>query len=139
MAAYNKFNQFVADITLKVHNFSTDTLKIMLTNTAPVATNQVKTDITEIAAGNGYTAGGAAATLVSNGQTGGTEKLVLNNASWTAAGGSIGPFRYAVLYNATAASGNLISWWDFGAALTLTAGNSFQVTLDPTNGTLQIV
>lgn len=138
MAAYNKFNAFVADLTLKVHNFSTDTLKVMLTNVAPVATNAVKADITEIAAGNGYSAGGATATLSSNGQTGGVEKLVLTGPTFTASGGSIGPFRYAVLYNSTAASGNLIGFWDFGSALTLAVGNQFQVAFDGTNGVLQI-
>ena len=42
-----KFNIFVQDVGRKVHNLNTDTLKIMLTNTAPVATNAVDGDITE--------------------------------------------------------------------------------------------
>ena len=50
MAAYTKFNQFVQDLCTKVHNVDTDTLKIMLTNTPPAATNAVKADISEIAA-----------------------------------------------------------------------------------------
>lgn len=58
MATFNKFNAFVQDLTRKVHNLNSDTLKILLTNVAPVATNAVKADLTEIAAGNGYTAGG---------------------------------------------------------------------------------
>jgi hypothetical protein len=138
MAAFNKFNQFVADVANKVHNLGSDTLKVMLSNTAPAATNAVKTDITEIAAGNGYTAGGTQATLVSSAQSGGTYTLKLNNVTFTAAGGSIGPFRYCVLYNATAASGNLIGWYDYGTALTVTSGNAFQVQFDPTNGVLQL-
>ena len=59
MASFNKFNAFVADVANKVHNLGADTLKIMLTNTAPAAGNAIKTDITEIAAGNGYAAGGS--------------------------------------------------------------------------------
>ena len=59
MAAFNKFNQFVADTQNKVHDIGSDTLKFMLTNTAPVAGNSIKSDLTEIAAGNGYAAGGA--------------------------------------------------------------------------------
>ena len=125
MAAFNKFNQFVADVANKVHNLGADTLKVMLSNTAPAATNAVKTDITEIAAGNGYTAGG-------------TYALKLNNVTFTAAGGAIGPFRYCVLYNATPAAGNLIGWYDYGTALTVTSGNSFQVQFDATNGVLQL-
>ena len=62
MATYTKFNQFVEDLCKGVHNLATGTLKIMLTLTAPVATNSVKADLTEIAAGNGYTAGGTAIT-----------------------------------------------------------------------------
>jgi hypothetical protein len=138
MAAFNKFNQFVADVANKVHNLGADTLKVMLSNTAPAATNAVKTDITEIAAGNGYTAGGTQATLVSSAQSGGTYTLKLNNVTFTASGGSIGPFRYCVVYNSTAASGNLIGWYDYGTALTVTAGNGFQVQFDPTNGVLQL-
>lgn len=63
MASYQKFYQFVADLASGVHNFGTATVKVMLTNTAPVATNTVIANITEIAAGNGYTAGGNSCTL----------------------------------------------------------------------------
>jgi hypothetical protein len=138
MATFNKFNAFVADVANKVHNLGADTLKVMLSNTAPVAANAVKTDITEISAGNGYSAGGAAAALVSSSQSGGTYTLKLSNALFTASGGSFGPFRYCVLYNSTAASGNLIGWYDYQANLTVTAGNSFQVQFDATNGVLQL-
>lgn len=134
MAAYNKFNQFVGDLATKVHNLNSDTLKIMLTDTAPVATNTIKANLTEIAAGNGYTAGGTQAVFVSGNDTSGTYKLILSPVVFTAAGGNIAQFRYAVLYNATAASGNLIAWWDYGAEVNLTNGNSFTVSLDQTNG-----
>ncbi len=138
MAAFNKFNAFVNDLATKVHNLGSDNLKVLLSNVAPVATNAVKTDVTEIAAGNGYTAGGAQATLSSSGQTSGTYKLVLNNVTFTASGGSIATFRYAVLYNSTAAGGNLIGWYDYGTGVTVTSGNSFQVQFDGSNGVLQL-
>src|ERR1700743_1297504 len=99
MATFNKFNAFVADVANKVHNLGSDTLKVMLTNTAPTAANAVKTDIIEITAGHGYSAGGSAATLVSSVQSSGTYTLKLNNVTFTASGGSIGTFRYCVLYN----------------------------------------
>jgi hypothetical protein len=138
MASFNKFNQFVADVANKVHNLGGDTLKVALTNTAPVATNTVFANITEITAGNGYTAGGGAATLVSSAQSAGTYVLKLNNVTFTATTGSIGPFRYCVLYNATPVAGNLIGFYDYGTNLTITAGNSFQVQFDATNGVLQL-
>lgn len=133
---FNKFNQFVQDCATKVHNLNSDVLKVMLTNVAPVATNSIKSDITEIAAGSGYSAGGTQATFVSGAQTSGTYKLVVNDVTFTASGGSIAVFRYAVLYNDTAASPvkPLIGWYDYGAGVTVTDGNSFLVDLDQVNG-----
>lgn len=140
MAAYNKFNAFVEALAEKVHNLGSDTLKVYLSNTAPnAATMAVKADLAEITPGNGYTAGGNTATQSSSSQTAGVYKLVLADpATWTATGGSIGPFRYAVLYNSTAASENLIAWWDYGTAITLSAGDSIAVDFDPTTGVLTI-
>jgi len=141
MALYQKFNQFVEDLAKKVHNLNSDTLKVMLTNTAPVAGNSVMADLTEITAGNGYTAGGSAATFVSGAQSSGTYKLVLNDVTFTASGGSIGPFRYAVLYNDTPTSpaDPLIAWWDYGTSITLTNGNSLTVNLDQSSGVFTLV
>lgn len=138
MASYNKFNSFVSDVATKVHNLNSDTLKVMLTNTAPVATNTIKSNLTEVSAVNGYVAGGQTATFVSGNNASGTYKLILQPVQWTASGGSIGPFEFAVLYNSTAASGNLIGWWDYGTAITLTNGNTFTVSLDQTNGVLTL-
>ena len=138
MASFQKFNVFVADVANKVHNLGADTLKILLTDTAPVATKSIKANLTEITTGNGYAAGGGAVTVTSSAQSGGTYKLVGNNVTFTASGGSIAQFRYAVIYNSTAASGNLIGWWDYGAEVNVTNGNSFQVQLDQVNGILQL-
>ena len=139
MAAFNKFNSFVEALAEKKHDLGADTLKVLLTNTAPVATNTVKADLTEISGGNGYTAGGNTASVTSSAQTSGTYKLVLGDpATWTASGGSIGPFRYAVLYNDTAASDELIGWWDYGSSITLASGESFAVDFDPTTGVLTL-
>jgi len=142
MASFQKFNQFVEDIVDGVHaNLATDTCKVMLTLTAPVATNSVKADLTEIAAGNGYTAGGNAAAFTSGAQTSGTYKLVLADpATWTASGGAIADFRYAVLYNDTPTSpaDPLIGFWDYGATISLASGETFTVDLDASAGVLTI-
>lgn len=131
MAAYVKYQAFVENLAEKVHNLATDTLKVALTNTAPnVATHAVLADITEIAAGNGYTAGGNQAAQSSSAQSSGTYTLALNDpATWVATGGTIGPFRYAVLYNDTPTlpADPLIAYWDYGASITLNAGESFAV------------
>lgn len=133
MAAYNKFNQFAKDVIDAKHNFGTHTFKVMLTNAAPVATNTAISDITDIAAGNGYTAGGSASAITDS-TLAGVAKVVGTNVVFTAAGGSIGPFRYAVLYNATAAGGPLIAWWDYGANLTLADTETLTVVFDAVNG-----
>lgn len=126
MAAFNKFNCFVGDVGLKLHELNTDVLKVYLTNTVPVATNTVFGTPAEIAAGNGYTAGG---TDIQNtySQTSGTGALAGTDVVWTASGGTIGPFRYVVLYNDTATGNNLIGWWDYGSAVTLNDTETFTV------------
>lgn len=139
MASFNKFQPFVENLAEKVFNLGSDTLKVLLTNSAPAAANGVKSDLTEISAGSGYTAGGATASISSSAQTSGTYKLVLGDVTITASGGSIGPFRYAVLYDDTAASDQLIGWWDYGSSITLADGESITVDFDPSSGVLQIV
>jgi hypothetical protein len=138
MATFTKFESFVEALAEKKHDLGADTLKVMLTLTAPIASNSVKANLTEIAAGNGYTAGGTAAALTSSSQTSGTYKLVLGDVTFTASGGSIANFRYAVLYNDTAANDELIGFWDSGATQTITTGNSFVWDADPSTGILTI-
>lgn len=140
MATYNKFQPFVEHLAEKVHNLGSDTLKVLLTNTAPVAANGVRADLTEISAGNGYAAGGTAATISASAQASGTYKLTLADVVFTATGGSIGPFRYAVLYNDTPTSpaDPLIGFWDYGSSITLASGESFTVDFDGTNGVLTL-
>jgi hypothetical protein len=137
MAVFNKFNSFVEALAEKVHNLGADTLRVMLTNSAPLATNTQFSNLTEIAAGNGYTAGGTTATITSSSQTSGTYRLVLADVVFTATG-SVGPFRYAVLYNDTATNKELIGWWDYGSSITLAIGETFTVDFDPGTGVLTL-
>lgn len=138
MAAFTKFNSFVEALAEKTHNLGSDTLKLALTNSAPSASNTILANITQISGTNGYTTGGATVTITSSAQTSGTYKLVLADTSWTASGGSIGPFQYVVLYNDTATNDELIGYYDYGTAITLTNGNTFTVDFDGTNGALTI-
>lgn len=139
MATFNKHQQFAEDVYEKVHNLGADTLKVLLTNVAPTAANAVKADLTEISAGNGYSAGGATVTITSSAQASGTYKLVGTDVVFTASGGTIGPFRYVDLYNDTPTSpaDPLIGWWDYGSSITLQIGETFTVDFDGTNGILQ--
>lgn len=126
MATFNKFNDFVLQQNKGTHDFSTHTFKLVFTNTAPVATNSLRADLTEIAAGNGYTTGGLTVSGLAVSQTGGVCSVKADKAVLTASGGSIGPFRYVSLYNNTATNKNLVCWWTYPSAITLLDGESFE-------------
>jgi len=140
VAAFQKFNAFVEHLAEKVHNLGADNLKIMLTLTAPTAANSVKADLVEIAAGNGYTAGGTAVNITDSSQAAGVYKLTGDDVVFTAAGGAIANFRYAVLYNdsPTSPADPLIGFWDYGSTVTLNSGDTFTVDLDQVAGILTV-
>lgn len=138
MASFTKFNSFVEAVAEKTHNLGSDTLKVVLTNSAPNTTDTQLSNITQVSGTNGYTTGGTQATISSSAQSSGTYKLVINDVTFTASGGSIGPFRYVVLYNDTATNDELIGYYDYGTNITITNGNSFLVDFDGTNGVLTL-
>lgn len=137
MATFNKFNSFVEALAEKVHNLGADTLTVALTAAAnaPVATNTVLANLTQISYTN---CSSRALTTSSSSQTSGTYKLVLADLTLTASGGSVGPFRYVVIYNDTAASDELIGWYDYGSDITLASGETLLIDLSATNGLLQL-
>lgn len=129
MATFNKVHNFVLDLGRGVHQLHAagHTLKIYATNTAPNAdTNTVKGDVAEITAQNGYPSGGSD---VQNDYTeaSGTGTCTGVDVTWTASGGSFGPFRYIMLYNDTPTSpaDPLIGWWDYGSSISVNDGESF--------------
>lgn len=136
MATYNKFQDFVEQLCKAIHDLDgTHTLKCALTNTAPTASQTTwnTTDHPAPAATNGYSAGGTATTPTLT-ESSGTAKLVLSDVVFTASGGNLGPFRYVVVYNDTAASDNAIAWYDYGSSITLADTETFTVDFDGTNG-----
>ena len=142
MATYNKFTGTTSgvDMMVKAMNASSDTYKVYLTNAVSATDVTYNTGTTlEITAGSGYTAGGATCTTVSATTTSGTFKLILSlpSPTWTASG-AVGPFRYAVLYDSTTATNNLIGYWDYGSSISMASGDTFTVTLDAVNGVFQV-
>jgi hypothetical protein len=139
MATYNKFNQFTQDLCEGAHNFKSggNTYNVMLTNTAPVATNKVYGDVSagELTTTGGYTVGGAASAM-SDSTSSGTEKVLATNVTWTGSGAGMGPFRYVIIYNVTTSSPlkPLVAWYDYGSSISLNAGDTFTVQFDGTNG-----
>lgn len=136
MATYVKFHTFSEKLAEKVFNLGSDSLKLALTNTAPTAsTNTVLTDITEITYTN---CSSRVLTTSSSAQSSGTYKLVIADLTLTASGGSVGPFRYVVVYDDTAASDDLICYHDYGSSITLADTETLTWDADATNGLLQI-
>lgn len=140
MAAFNKINSFVEDLSEGVHNLGSGALTVALTAAAnaPVATNTVLANLTQISYTNCST---RVITTTSSAQTSGTYKLVLADLVLTASGGTVGPFRYVVIYNDTPTSpaDPLIGWYDYGSDVTLADGETFTIDFDATNGVLQLV
>lgn len=130
MAAFTKFQDFAEQLGKGVHQLHAagHTLKIYLSNAAPnVATHTVKADIAEISTGNGYT--GPVDTQNDYTETGGTGSCTGVDVTITASGGSVGPFRYVILYNDTPTSpaDPLIGYWDYGSSITLNDTEPFLV------------
>lgn len=139
MVAFSKYNCFVEDVAEKKHDLGADVIKVALSNAAPnAATHATLADVSEIAAGNGYPAGGNAAAANASLQSGGTYKLTRDDpAAFVAAGGVIGPFRYAIMYNVTGGN-RLIGYYDYGSNVTLNDGETFTVDLDGAAGVLTL-
>lgn len=138
MATFVKVNSFVEALAEKVHNLGSDQLKVALTNTDPTASLTNYAGITSPIAGTNLS--GATpfnVTTSSSAQTSGTYKLVCNDLVLTATG-AVGPFRYVVLYNDTAASDEAIAYWDRGSSVTMANTDTFTIDFDGSNGVLTI-
>ncbi len=137
--AGTKFYCFTEDMAEKVHNLGSDVIKAVLTLSAPVVTNTVLANLTQIASGNGYTTGGNTCAVSTSAQSSGTYKLVLSSpTAWTSGATPMASFRYVTVYNSTASGGPLIGFYDYGSTVALATGETFTFTLDGTNGILQI-
>jgi hypothetical protein len=138
MPQLQKFEDFAEQVLRGKHDFGTHVLKVALTNTAPAATNTVLANITQVAATGGYVAGGYVLDSVVLAEVGGIAKVTIADEVITAAGGSIGPFRYAVVYNDTAAGKPLVGYVDRGDSITLLDGEAVTVDFDAAGGVLTL-
>lgn len=139
MATYNKFQDFAEQLGKGVHQLHAagHTLKVYLSNATPSASaDAVKTDLAEITNQNGYTA----PVDIQNDytETGGTGTLTAVDVVITASGGTVGPFRYAVIFNDDPISpiDPLVCWHDYGSSITLQDGESFTIDFGASLATL---
>ncbi len=140
MASFTKYNTFIDELSKGGHNLQTAVFKVALTNTAPTASSDTVWNTTVApapAAANGYTAGGNTLTTSSASTTTGTFKLVLADSTFTASGGSIGPVRYAIIYNSSA-SNKVVGYYDYGSSITLADTETLTVDFDGTGGVLTL-
>jgi len=137
MASYNKFNQTVEDWLEGAYTASTDQFVVALTTAAnaPVATNSILSDLTEISYTNLSTRD---ITTSSSGQTSGTFTQLFTDLVLTASG-AVATFRYVVVYNDTPTSplNPLLCWYDYGSDLTLASGET--LTLNWTTSSFVVV
>jgi hypothetical protein len=130
MATFNKFQQFIEDLGKGVHNFTADanctvTVALCAAANAPVATNSVLADLTQISYTNLSSRVVAGITFE---HTTGTAHMTANDLVLTASG-AVATFRYVVLYNddPTSPADPLIGWYDYGSDVTLANGETFTI------------
>ena len=135
MASYVKIESFVEQMAEQGHDLGGDQLEVVLTTNAnaPVATDDVLGDLTEISYTNCSTRN---ITTSTSAETSGTYKLVLTDLVLTASGGTVGPFQWVIINNT---SGDLlICYFDYGSEITLADGETLTIDFDAANGLLQI-
>lgn len=135
MATFNKFQQFTEDLAKGVHNFTSDatcsvTVALCAAANAPVATNSVLANLTQISYTN---LSSRVVTGITAEQTTGTVTFTADDLVLTASG-AVSTFRYVVLYNddPTSPADPLIGWYDHGSDVTLANGETY--TIDFTGG-----
>jgi hypothetical protein len=136
MAAFQRFDSFVAAMGNGQAIPGADVLKLAFTNVQPVVSQTLFNQIVEIAAGGGsYPAGGYVLSVASSAQIGGLWTFIPNPLQVVAIITPMATWRWAVIYDST--TGGLIGFADYGGALTLAGGELVNITFDPINGLIQ--
>ncbi len=131
MATFNKFQQFAEDLCKGVHNLTSDatctiTVALCATANAPVATNSVLANLTQISYTN---LSSRVVTGITAEHTTGTVTITADDLVLTASGGAVAAFQYVALYNddPTSPADPLIGWYDIGSAITLADGETLTI------------
>lgn len=142
MATTTKIADFIEAIAEKVHNLSSDSLRIALSNTAPgsessnptASGNGVLANVTQISYTNYADTLSVDRTLesVTSDESGGTYTLDIGDFTISASGGALADWRYMYIYNDTPTSpaDPLILLIDNGSTISLASGESINVTFN---------
>jgi len=141
MADLVLFHAFSEDLATKVHDFSSDSFKMCLSDTAPdqaswrsYTFDAAPNEIPEV---NGYQSGGVVLQVSQKNEIG-TESILVSDFILTALDSDIGPYRYAVIYNDTSADKSLIGYYDRGESKILPAFGSDSFDFDDVSGAFSV-
>lgn len=114
------FEEFADQLTNKVHNFASDTIKVAFINNTTVPTagdaTPTKSDYTECSAGGNYTAGGFTMTVTES-ESGGVSTIdFTSNISMASNGSNPTDVYYGLIYNDTDASDTAIGFVEIAAS-----------------------
>lgn len=117
------------------------TFYLALVTDTPTADTNTMADLTEIAAGNGYTAGGVALTgnstdfpTVEEDDANDRARFVIRDVVWTASGGNLPASGNGALFavltddNATPANREILHYWSLTSARTVSDGQTLTVS-----------
>lgn len=135
MSALNRFQPFVAAVMNGVHNLSTNTLMVALTNTLPTAGLATLSQITQIDHTN---LSSRVITTISSTQTSGTYRLILADLVLTASG-TVPDFRWVVLYNDSTPNKDLIGWYDYLSVVQMVNTDRFTIDFSAALGPISLV
>lgn len=138
----NKGKAHVLGITFQNLTEKTNYYIALVTSAAsPTADTNTLSQLTEIAAGNGYTTGGYELTpgatdfdTLTEDDTGDTGEVLIKDIVWTASGGSIPDSgdgaRWAVLTddNGTVGSREVYAWWDLSTDISVSTGQTLTLS-----------
>jgi hypothetical protein len=135
--AFTKFNKFVLQLGNKVYDLD-GSLKVALTNTSPTAaTDTVYADLTAPIASTNLSGATPFNLVTVFTEQSGSARMWATDLTLTATG-SVGPFRYVVLYDNNATNDELIGFYDYGSSVTMSSGDTFTLDFDAVNGVLTI-
>jgi hypothetical protein len=150
MVALVRFNHFGDELLRGSHRFAgsspshgtlgASSFKLALTNDVPGVADETYPDVTPLpvpANAHGYPYGGAVLTVTMS-LAGGITTVKFADVTFTAAGGTIGPFRYGFIYNNVDDIGLLVAFFDHGSSITLADGEDFKVDFDQVNGVFKL-
>lgn len=132
---YDEFKRYLGGGATPNMDLTADTFIEFLSNTAPVVATHISegTDQPSVTEANGYTRTTLTAGWTETAGGSGIWRFDQGaDVSWTASGGSFGPFQYVNIYDDTITSpvDLLMGYWDVGTATTITNGNTFTVDVD---------